>query len=84
MWLGMGRRKPARVERMLSLMAEQVVALRLEGAAAAALARTLAEGRRGLRMPLGQRVAHMPPEGRWRICDLGGELPFSTFETLIP
>jgi hypothetical protein len=21
-------------------------------------------------MPLGQRVAHMPPEGRWRVRDL--------------
>ena len=25
-------------------------------------------------MPLGQRIAHMPPEGRRRIRDLGGEL----------
>ena len=36
----------------------------------------------GLQMPLGQRVAHVPPEGRRRIRDLGGELLVGTGDVL--
>ena len=35
----------------------------------------LGKGGGELRMPLGQRIAHMPPKGRRRIRDLGGDSP---------
>ena len=35
-----------------------------------------------LGMPLGQRIAHVPPEGRRRIRDLGGKLLVGTGDVL--
>ena len=43
----------------------------------------LRKGGGELRMPLGQRLAHMRPEGCWRIRDLRGEVLVGTGDVLL-